>query len=556
VSFTEKINVIIDVTTDKATAGIKGFKSAVSDAEGFTGKLKAGVGSLGEQFRKAAANPAVMASAVAGAGAAAFAAVNEFVDLGVQVGKFSDATGLANEDASRWIEVAGDIGIEAGSLESAIGKLNKSIDPELFKDLGIEIAKTADGATDVNGTFLNVIDRLKGIKDPAEKARMASKLLGKGWQDMAELIGLGSGALKKSLDGVADAKVIDPAEVEKARKFREAMDNLNDKFQEMVLTIGESLLPALQKVVDTAAKMGETAEPTIPILSSLGDVLTEVGSWSPTTDPIGFFNNLKDIALDVEEQAKDTGTEITYLGDANKEAAQQTYLHTKQQEAAADAADVLARKLDAERAAIQKVLDTISNRQSLLDVQKDVQTLDTRLGELKASYEAGDITAEEYWFATQGMVLDTEANVASYLDKLTNAPAQVITNVTAAVEAGDLDRAMELINHWASLDGKSITLWTNAMTQAGWVNGSKTPIKAGSKFASGTPSAPGGLALVGENGPELVNMPQGAQVFPAAQTAGMLRGGGGGGVTINALTADPRLIVEAIKKYQRRGGVL
>jgi hypothetical protein len=33
-------------------------------------------------------------------------------------------------------------------------------------------------------------------------------------------------------------------------------------------------------------------------------------------------------------------------------------------------------------------------------------------------------------------------------------------------------------------------------------------------FADGTASAPGGMAIVGERGPELVNLPRGAQVVP------------------------------------------
>ena len=37
-------------------------------------------------------------------------------------------------------------------------------------------------------------------------------------------------------------------------------------------------------------------------------------------------------------------------------------------------------------------------------------------------------------------------------------------------------------------------------------------------FAAGTGYAPGGLSLVGENGPELVNLPQGSQVLSAAET--------------------------------------
>jgi hypothetical protein len=45
-------------------------------------------------------------------------------------------------------------------------------------------------------------------------------------------------------------------------------------------------------------------------------------------------------------------------------------------------------------------------------------------------------------------------------------------------------------------------------------------------FASGTDYAPGGMAWVGENGPELVNLPTGASVTPAGAT----RGGAGGAV--------------------------
>jgi len=47
-------------------------------------------------------------------------------------------------------------------------------------------------------------------------------------------------------------------------------------------------------------------------------------------------------------------------------------------------------------------------------------------------------------------------------------------------------------------------------------------------FAVGTRNAPGGMALVGERGPELINLPRGSQVIPAAQTSNMLGGVTGG----------------------------
>ena len=100
-------------------------------------------------------------------------------------------------------------------------------------------------------------------------------------------------------------------------------------------------------------------------------------------------------------------------------------------------------------------------------------------------------------------------------------------------------------------------------------------------FAGGTKFAPGGPAIVGERGPELVNLPRGAQVIPNHQIrapqmprlAGM--GGGGGNVNapvtihIDATGADreglarvqasvqqlrgqiPSLVVDSVRKAQK-----
>lgn len=61
-------------------------------------------------------------------------------------------------------------------------------------------------------------------------------------------------------------------------------------------------------------------------------------------------------------------------------------------------------------------------------------------------------------------------------------------------------------------------------------------------FASGTSSAPGGLALVGERGPELVNLPRGSQVISNAALRRLQTqspAGGAGGVT-QVITFDNR----------------
>lgn len=53
-------------------------------------------------------------------------------------------------------------------------------------------------------------------------------------------------------------------------------------------------------------------------------------------------------------------------------------------------------------------------------------------------------------------------------------------------------------------------------------------------FAGGTKSAPGGLSIVGEEGPELVDLPRGSRVYTASETKNMLSGvtNSGGGSTL------------------------
>jgi hypothetical protein len=152
------------------------------------GKFKAGSKVAMDQVKANAGNLAMVAgSAIAGF---AIKAVGDFQDLAIAAGKFSDATGLTVEDASKFMEAAGDIGIPVEKLEIAIGKLNKTIgaDPDKVRDLGVDLVYLKDGSLDVNETFLNTIQRIKDIKDPAQKAKVATQLLaeaGKTWPNLS-----------------------------------------------------------------------------------------------------------------------------------------------------------------------------------------------------------------------------------------------------------------------------------------------------------------------------------------------------------------------------------
>lgn len=326
----ERLVYAIEVVTDRAQAGFKGFRQSVAEADGAVGKFKAGAGAAMSTVQ---ANAGTLALA-GGAALATFGAkaVTAFQDTAIAAGKFSDATGLAVEDASRLQEVAGDVGVEASAIEGAIVRMNAAAAKGDLADLGVELQRTKDGAVDVNATFLETIRALNGIKDPTERALAAQKIFGRGYKEVAEIIFDSADNVAAKLGEVSEAKVIDADELRKAREFRESMDNLNDALQDIQLAAGEALVPMLGDLADIvvlARDAQQALEDMIP-----GD---DTGLFSRGAIPL-FVDTLKDVkeAFDggsdsggtfrgviegMLPEINEAGNVVRQLGDETEEAA-------------------------------------------------------------------------------------------------------------------------------------------------------------------------------------------------------------------------------------------
>lgn len=78
--------------------------------------------------------------------------------------------------------------------------------------------------------------------------------------------------------------------------------------------------------------------------------------------------------------------------------------------------------------------------------------------------------------------------------------------------------------------------------------------------ASGTSNAPGGWSMVGERGPELVNLKSGSTVLDAQRSAAAMGGGGSPTFNFYGVYADKASIGKALDEalsafYQRSGRV-
>ena len=504
------ITEFIDKGLKDAKSAFGNFKASVANAEGAMGKFRAGASSALDIVK---ANAGTFALG-AGTALATFGvkAVGAFQDLALGAGKFADATGLAVEDASRWIEVAGDIGIEAGTIETAMGKMNKVLgtSPALFKELGVEVKRTSTGAVDANQTFLNVIDRLNGIKDPAERAKVASQLLGKGWQSMAELIGQGSEKLTQSLKSVDDSKIIDSKKLADARAFRASLDDLKDASEGFAISLGSGLIPVLVE--------------TLKLMSDFLGFFKE-GAYGVTyyanqlTDLAGLTSSDWINAVVAEGKALDAVNKVRRDGnqamiDAYNETHNLTYAEEEHTAAVWELTD-----------AWQTLLGTLDVNRAFRNAKADLDAMN------KAAIEAfGDPTKFDAYKNQQDQVIQ---NFAKILEQL-QATDEEQNRIKFLVDTAPLEYALEALNR--------LNLARTGQIQT-------TPLTLAGRRATGGPVMAGGSYLVGENGPEIFTPGSSGLITPNGAI------GGGGVININMpVGSNGDDVVKAITRYARFNG--
>lgn len=291
------------------------MSKAGRDAERDLGKAETAMDKVSGNLTK------VGAGAVAFAGVAGVALVKtafSFQDLALASNKFSLATGLSVSESSRWIEVAKDMGLSGDTVQGAIGKMSKALatNTAAFAENGVEIARNKDGTENIQQTFLNAIDRLKGMTSETEKTKLAAQLFGRSWQDMAELINVGSDGLKASLAAVAGSKVITDEQVVSAKAFRADLDTLKDSLENIALSIGKGVMPAIGGLaagighaVDAFGLMNGVTDGALGKFLAIGTAA--IGAAGALTFIAGKASALKDALVTVNEAGK---LQLTTMG--------------------------------------------------------------------------------------------------------------------------------------------------------------------------------------------------------------------------------------------------
>lgn len=276
----------------KAADAVEKSGSKIGKALGgeLSGKVNQSLGSMGSAGNVLAESftGPEKAAAAAAVGIAAFVVkgVSEFQKLGTEVGKFSKASGMAAEDASRWVAVADDYQVSTESLSGAFGKLAKTValTPSKLTELGVEIARNKDGTANLSGTIANVATAFNRTQDGAQKAALGTAAFGKSWQDMVPLLAQGGDQLSRALEDVDKHQIVSDEDVKKAEEFRLAMDNLRDSVGDLERIVGSQFIEyftnrltiasqAIMKVDDALGAVSLSIPKMVNFLNPLGPSL-------------------------------------------------------------------------------------------------------------------------------------------------------------------------------------------------------------------------------------------------------------------------------------------
>jgi hypothetical protein len=306
-SFAEKLEIIL---SGDAKGAVKAFAETATAAQESAAKQKAAAGEASAANESGAAKSAEaqkgasessaasmggMVTALGAGGLAVFELAKKWDEGALSAGKMSEATGLTAEQSSRWQVVAKDAAVSTESLEKSIGFMNKTagLSPKTFDHFGVSLKDVNGQALSTEALFLGVIDKMNKTDDAATKAAIGQKLLGRGWRDMAELIGEGSTKLTESLKQVASTQVFSENDVAHAKSFRDDLKKVTDELKGIELQAGKAFVPMVENIMKMAGPLVTVGGKLVEFNAKLSDTSTVLGKVGTVAQgvvaPLGLF---------------------------------------------------------------------------------------------------------------------------------------------------------------------------------------------------------------------------------------------------------------------------
>ena len=214
----------------------------------------------------------------------------------------------------------------------------------------------------------------------------------------------------------------------------------------------------------------------------------------------------------------------------------------------------------------------------VIDAANGVAQAEVRKAEETAKAEGKTLSAKDRVDEMNTSLLNQAATLngpardalIEHIGQVNNIPASKMTEINAAIAAGNIEEAQRLIDEVSkpvstalkiTVDQASVDYAQRQKDLLARPFSSSFAVASAQRFrqnARGTTYFEGGATWVGEEGPELLDLPKGSKITNAGQSAFRARNEGGGGTT-NVYQYFPagtnaRDVAKATREWERRNG--
>ena len=333
-------DIVVQLTDKNTEAGLKKITASAEGAKSALGKMKNDLMAIG-----------------AGVGVVGIGAklAKEAIQWDVAVKKLSGITGATAKETSELLAVANYMGIAMEDSAGAFAKFSKNVGAakekmevaraegklgtDIFSKLGYTLEQI-QGKNTVE-VFKMIQERLRGMKDGAEKTRVEMELFGRTGYQMHAMLNMSAEQMDKVAERAkAMGLIIDDETAAKSAKLNRELKDLENTGKRLAVSIGHELVPVFNDyakgVLDVAkefesmtaeqkeaiggiVKFGAEAGAVIIVMRSLTSALgfmrlatlAAAGPWVTLATVIGLAGKaLLDFRYNEQTKASYTGVEV------------------------------------------------------------------------------------------------------------------------------------------------------------------------------------------------------------------------------------------------------
>lgn len=249
------VDIIVQLTDKNAQAGLEKIAATSKGTVAELSKLKNEMFAIG-----------------AGAGIAGLGSklAKEALAWNLSVKKMQSLTGATAEQASTFLSIANYMGVATDVSTVAFAKFAKAVSnaqdkmqvasaegklaTDMFSRLGISIDQI-EGKNTLE-VFKVIQDRLRNMKDGAEKTRIEMELFGKTGYQLHGMLNMSADAMKQVEDRArAMGLVIDDEAARKSAAFNRQLKDMEQTGKRLAIMIGQELLPVVMEYAQGAINL-------------------------------------------------------------------------------------------------------------------------------------------------------------------------------------------------------------------------------------------------------------------------------------------------------------